>query len=144
MSQIININSPGKERNKHRRTVAEILRRLGQKPTIDLEAKDMAAAMVFLLREINDSADQTAKAWEKRGYWMKADRLLREWQWTADMAANLEDVIRNDAWDLLPRLLGELLPHTSEVRVKNLTRPPSTWLGAYAKLLAEPPSDPLW
>lgn len=144
MSQIININNPGRQRNNQRRTVAEILRRLGQKSTFDSEAKDMAAAMVFLLRDMFGSADKTANAWEKRGYWMKADRLLREWNWTGEMAANLEDVIRNDAWDLLPRLLGEMLPYTADVSVKSLTRPSSTWNGAYHKLLAEPPGDTPW
>jgi hypothetical protein len=144
MSQIININNPSKVRNQNQRTIAEILRRLATKPDLDDEAKDMAAALVFLLREIYAGVDSSAKAWERRGYWMKADRFLREWLWTAEMAANLEDVIRNEAWELLPRLMGDLTPHTSQVQIKSMTRPSSTWQGAYRRLMAEPPSELPW
>jgi hypothetical protein len=141
MSRIININNPSKVRNQNQRTIAEILRRIGNKSNIDDETKDMAAAMVFLLREIYTGVEASIQAWEKKGYWMKADRYLREWEWTAEVAANLEDVIRNKAWDLLPRVLADLLPFISEVQIKTMTRPVSTWQGAYKKLLSQSPEE---
>jgi hypothetical protein len=141
LSRVININSPGKLRNRNMRTVAEIMRRVGAKTTMDAETKDMTAALVFILREIHDSALVTVEAWEKRGYWMKADRFIRQWEWSEEMAANLEDVIRHEAWDLMPRLLAELIPRTADVQVKNLTRSPDIWRDAYQKLLAEPPKE---
>lgn len=141
MSRVINTNNPGKVRSNNMRTIAEILRRVGVKAEIDAEARDMFAALVFLLRDIHESALTTVNAWEKRGYWMKADRFMRDWEWSAEMASNLEDVLRNEAWDLVPRLLGELAPQTAEVQVKNLTRSTSAWRGAYQKLLSEPPSE---
>ena len=142
MSRVINTNSPGKVRNRNMRTMAEILRRVGGKAEIDDETRDMFAALVFLMRDIHQSALVTVEAWEKRGYWMKADRFMRDWEWSAEMAANFEDVIRNDAWDLIPRLMAELFPHTADVQIKNMTRSPSLWKGAYRKLLSEPPSEP--
>ncbi len=141
MSRIINLNSPAKIRNRNQRTIAEILRRMSTKPDFDDESKDMSATLVYLLREIYSGVFVSVEAWEKRGYWMKADRFIREWQWTIDTAANLEDVIRNDAWDLLPRLLGEMYPHTAGIEIKKMTRPPSTWEGAYRRLMDEPPSE---
>jgi len=141
LSRVININSPGKIRNQNKRTIAEILRRISTKPTFDGEAKDMSAALVYSLREIHKSTLVTIEAWEKRGYWMKADRFLREWAWSNEMAANLEDVLRNEAWDLVPGLLGELVARTTDVQVKKMTRSPAVWRGAYQKLLSEPPSD---
>ena len=144
MSRIINLNNPGKVRNRNQRTIAEVLRHFAAKSELDEESKDMAALLVYALREIFASAEQTANAWEKRGYWMKADRFLRQWEWSKGSSANLEDVIRNDAWDLLPQLLSELIPRTADIRVKNITRPPSTWRGAYQRLMAEPPSELPW
>ena len=141
MSRVINTNNPGKVRSANMRTIAEFLRLVGGKKEIDAEAKDILAALVFLMREIHGSAQVTVQAWEKRGYWMKADRFMREWEWSAEMAANLEDVIRNDAWDLIPRLLAELAPQTAGVQIKSMTRSPSSWRGAYQKLLAGPPSE---
>ena len=144
MSRVINTNSPAKVRNRNRRTSAEILRRFGTKDAMDEEARDMAAQLVYALRAISGSVNQSVVAWEKRGYWIKADRFMREWQWSAEMAANVEDVLRNEAWDVMPRLLGELAPHLADIQIRKMTRPQSTWLGAYQKLLAEPPGDSPW
>jgi hypothetical protein len=141
MSRVINTNSPTKIRNQHRRTIAEILRRLSQKPEIDAEARDMTAMLVYLLREIQAGVEQTVTAWEKRDYWMKAERFLRDWEWTAVTAANIEDVIRNNAWDLLPELLADLFGRFTDIQIKSMTRKPDTWRGAYRKLLAEPPRE---
>jgi len=141
LSRVINTNNPSKIRNANMRTMAEILRRVGAKADVDSEAQDMFAALVYLLREIHESALTTVSAWEKRGYWMKADRFMRDWEWSAEMAANFEDVIRNEAWDLIPQLLGDLAPHTIDVQVKNLTRAPSAWRGAYRQLLSEEPGE---
>ena len=141
MSRVINVNNPTKIRNQYRRTIAEILRRLSQKTEIDEEAKDMAAMLVYLLREIHSGVMQSIEAWEKRGYWMKAERFMRQWDWTAEFAANIEDVIRNDAWDLLPQLLGDLFGQFADIQIKTMTRKPSVWRGAYQKLMAEPPGE---
>jgi hypothetical protein len=144
MSRIVNLNSPAKVRSQNLRSIAEVLRHLADKTSFDAESKDMAASLVYFLQEINASTEQTAEAWEKRGYWMKAERFLRNWAWSIEMAANLEDVIRNDAWDLLPDLLGQLLTYTADIQVKNMTRSKDTWHGAYERLMAEPPSEIPW
>ncbi len=144
MSRVIHIENPTQIRTQHRRLIAELLRRLIQKPQVDGEAKDMAAKIVYSLREIIESVDQSAKAWEKRGYWMKAERFLREWTWTAESAANIEDVLRHEAWDLLPGLLADLFPRFADIQLKSLKQPADLWQGAYKKLLAEPPSPFPW
>ena len=140
MSRVIRVNNPTTVRNRHRRTIAEMLRRLSQKPAVDEETKDMAAMLVFLLREIRAGVEQSAQAWEKRDYWMKAERFLREWEWTAESAANLEDVVREEAWDLLPELMADLFPRFADIQVKTMTRKPEMWQGAYQKLLEQPPN----
>ena len=119
------------------RTLAEILRRLAEKGTVDDEARDMAAAMVFIFRDIDGGINATTDAWEKRDYWVKADRFRLEWEWAAQAAADVEDVIRHDAWDLLPRLAMDLFPHFASIQIKRLTRDPKLWRGAYAQLMAE-------
>lgn len=144
MSRIINVDNPTKIRNRNRRTIAEMLRRLSEKPEVDDEAKDMAAMTVYLLREINEGVERSARAWEKRDYWLKAERFLREWSWTAEMAANIEDVIRNEAWDLLPELMAELFPRFADIQIKTMTRDPDLWRGAYRQLLSELPGKSPW
>ena len=139
MSRVINTNNPGKIRNRNRRTIAELLRRLSQKQVIDGEARDMLATIVFELNEIWTGVEQTAQAWEKRDYWMKADRFMREWEWTREMAANMDDVLRHEAWDLVPELMAGCFPHFSEIEIKKMTRKPITWQGAYNRLMNVPP-----
>ncbi len=119
------------------RTLAEILRRMAEKRTVDDEVKDMAAAMVFIFRDIDDQVNATTEAWEKRNYWVKADRFRLEWEWAAQAAADVEDVIRHEAWDLIPRLAMDLFPHFASIRIKRLTRDPKLWRGAYAQLMAK-------
>ena len=144
MSRVINIDNPTKIRNQNRRTIAEMLRRLSQKPQVDPEVKDMAATIVFCLREIAAGVEQTVLAWEKRDYWMKAERFVRQWEWTAEVSVNLDDVLRNEAWDLLPELLAELFPRFADIQIKSMTRKPDTWAGAYKRLLSEPPAELPW
>lgn len=139
MSRVVNVENPGKRRNAARRSVAEILRYLSRKGQIDDEARDMSAALVFLLREIKATVDESAAAWEKRGYWMKVERFVRDFEWIPEMAANIDDVIRNGAWDLLPELLADLSPRFDDIPIKTMTRKPNAWRGAYRRLLAEPP-----
>ena len=139
MSRVINTNSPSKIRNRNRRTVAELLRRLSQKETIDAEAHDMLATIVFALQEIWEGVEQTAQAWEKRGYWLKSDRFMREWEWTREVAANLDDVLRHEAWDLVPELMPDCFPRFADIQIKTMTRKADTWQGAYARLLAADP-----
>lgn len=144
MSRVINTNSPIVARNQCRRTIAELMRRIGQKPQVDGETKDMAATIVYMLREIGEGAEQTAVAWEKRGYWLKSERFLRDWAWTKEASANFEDVIRHEAWDLLGDLMADLFPRFTDIELKNMTRPAATWQGAYQKLMAEPPGPTPW
>jgi hypothetical protein len=144
MSRVINFDNPSKRRNANQRTIAELLRRLSEKNTLDEDVKDMASMIVFCLRDISEGVEQTVTAWEKRDYWMKAERFLREWQWTGEMAANLDDVIRNKAWDLLPELLADLFPRYADIQIKTMTRKPDIWKGAYRKLLTQPPAELPW
>jgi hypothetical protein len=84
MSRIINTDSTGKQRNQHRRTIAEMLHQLMQKSNageMDQEVQDMLATIVFSLREIDEGIEQSSQAWEKRDYWMKAEELRQRWSW---------------------------------------------------------------
>ena len=137
MSRVISLNSPRKQRDQHRRTIAEALRRLTQKSRIDDEAKDLAALIVFALRDIADGIEQTTSAWEKRNYYLKADRFRMEWEWVGRAAAELARLIRAEQWHLIPPVLGALLPRFSDVTVNKMVRPPSLWRGCYQRLLDE-------
>ncbi len=137
MGRVVNIDSPGKNRNKLMRTAAELLRHLSQKTTLDDDAKDMAALLVFCLREIEDGIEGSAMAWEKRDYWIKAEQLRQRWAWAGNGAASLETMIRYERWESLPGIMAGLFEHFADIKITKFTRDASEWLGAYERLLGE-------
>jgi hypothetical protein len=137
MSRVISTEGPGKVRNQHRRTIAEALRRLSQKPRLDGEAKDLAALIVFSLHSIADTIDRTIAAWEKRDYWMKAERFREQWRWLEPITDELSAVIYHGRWNQLPVALAQLMPHFADIKVKQMTRKPTLWQGAYEKFMQE-------
>jgi len=139
MGRVINPDSNGKQRNQLLRTIAEVLRRLGQKPEMDDEGKDMVALLVFSLREIDQGIEESAQAWEKRDYWMKADELRNRWSWAGRMADQLQAVVFRDAWAELPPLMIKLFPYVSDINVSKMTRKEDLWMGAYTRLIREKP-----
>jgi len=127
MTRIINTASPGKLRNQFRRTIAEILRHMMFKQEIDEESKDMAATLVFCLRGIAETIETTTTAWEKRNYFLKADRFRLEWEWAMPASERLQDLVVNDRWELLPQELAKLAPYFADIRIAKITRPASIW-----------------
>jgi hypothetical protein len=137
MSRVVNPNNPGKARNQQMRTAAELLRHLSQKSNIDEEAKDMAASLVFCLREVDDGIEASAQAWEKRDYWVKAEQLRQRWVWTGNASARLENLIRKEQWDAMPAVIMGLFEHFADIKITKLTRNASDWQGALQRLLNE-------
>ena len=137
MGRVINTANPGSERNRLRRTIAEILRHLMFKRGVDDEVKDMTAALVYALRGIAESVQVTTDAWEKRDYYVKADRFRLEWEWVAPAARRLEALVREGRWEDLPREVAALAPHFADIRIAKMTRAPSTWASSYERLTRE-------
>jgi hypothetical protein len=137
MSRIISTDGPGRARHEHRRTVAEAMRRLSQKKQLDREAQDLAALIVFSLLAIADTVDRTTDAWDKRDYYMKAERFREQWRWLEPATDELSTLIYEARWQELPAALARLMPHFADIRVKKLTRSPRLWSGAYARFMQD-------
>ena len=141
MSRVINTDSTGKKRNQLMRTSAEILRHLSQKNSIDDSVRDMVAMLVYCLREIDEGIEQSAAVWEKRDYWMKAEEFRQRWSWCGLMADELQHLIFDDEWHLLPQMMVRLLPYFNDITINKFTRKESLWQGAYAQLIREKPQQ---
>jgi hypothetical protein len=137
MSRVISIQKPGNIRHRHRRTVAEALRHLSLKPQLDSEAKDLSALIVFSLHGIADTVEQTIEAWEKRDYYVKAERFRQEWRWLHRITDELSAVIYEGQWSQLPAILARLTPHFADIKIKQMTRKPALWQGAYERFMQE-------
>ncbi len=67
-------------RNRLSRSIVLAIRNLMGQAAPDSSSLDMAAFIVLALESIIQSVDESASAWEKRDYWLKADQFRREWE----------------------------------------------------------------
>jgi hypothetical protein len=134
---IINTDNPGKRRNALMRSSAELLRHLMLQNAITADTKDMLAQLVYCLREIEEGIDESAKAWEKRDYWMKAEEFRNNWMWAGSTADELARLIYEEKWVFLPPLLVRLSPKFADINITKFTRDESLWRGAYLRLMSE-------
>ena len=134
MTRIIATESVGQQRHKLRRTIAEALRRLATKPAFDQESLDLSALIVFSLRRLEEGVEQTASAWEKRDYYLKADRFRREWEWLDKTTYALETALLLGPQDQVPEILATLFPKFSDITIGRYTRSRSLWDGCYQRL----------
>ncbi len=126
--------TPAKKRHAHMRSCAEVLRLLAQRSRFDGEAKDMAAFLVFNLRGIYATIEESAQAWDERNYWKKAENLREKWRWSRKAADDLEKLILSDQWSELPQVLVTLVPHFRDLTVTSITRDSDWWCGALRAL----------
>lgn len=135
MARIISTgDTPAKQRHAHMRSCAEVLRLLAQRSRFDAEAQDMAAFLVFNLRGIYRTIDESAHAWDERNYWKKAEALREKWRWSRIQADRLEACILEDRWADVPPLLVDLVPRFGNITVTNVTRDADWWCGALRAL----------
>jgi hypothetical protein len=135
MGRVINTNEPGKRRNYHMRTIAEIVRALGQKQTIDDDVRDMCATIVLSLRDIHDTVEESVQAWEKRNYWKKADDFQEQWHWVSQTADDFEKLIREENWEQLPAMMMRIYPRIADIEINKSMRSPEVWSGNYERLM---------
>ncbi|MHB1354632.1 MAG: hypothetical protein ACYCZF_01495 [Anaerolineae bacterium] len=135
MTRVINTSNPGKLRDQYRRTIAEALRHLMFKRSVDDEGKDMAATIVLSLRGIAETVESTVSAWEKRDYYLKADRFRLEWEWVTPSASKLYEIISHAGWDELPAELARLAPKFADIRIAKMTRSSDSWKSSYQQLI---------
>ena len=137
MGRVINTDSPGKRRNNLMRTSAELIRRLSQKQEIDTDAKNMLALVVYCLRGIDETIDESARAWEKRDYWIKAEEFRERWRWAGNSGDELHQIVMQEQWQSLPGFMARLFPNFSDITINKYTRSESLWQGCYARLMSD-------
>jgi hypothetical protein len=68
---------------------------------------ELGAALTASLKEIRDSVDRTAEAWEKRDYWLKADAFRRQWSWVEKSLAGMDaSVASRNQTELQTQIIG--------------------------------------
>jgi hypothetical protein len=134
MSRIINPESAGKERTQLTKAIVLAVRELAQQTDVTSDAKDLAAFLALALRSISEGIDVSVAAWEKRGYWVKADRFRMEWLWTGQYADKLKTALLSDDWGAIAMLLPQIAQKFSKIEVSKNHRLGKPWVGSYGRL----------
>ncbi len=131
MTRIIKTSTPGKERNQLSKAIVITIREFMQMQEPDEQTKDMVAFIILALDEISAGIDKSVVAWEKRGYWVKADKYRMEWQWTGEYAKSLTQAFEKDEWTLIASLLLEIMGKFDSIKVSSRHRMGRPWKSAY-------------
>ena len=121
-------------RNRLTKSIVLAIRRLMQKGQPDSESLDMAAFVVLALEKIEESVDSSATAWEKRDYWLKADRFRMEWGWTEERRKKLQRSVLEKEWSVIAPELILVAQHFNKVEVSDKNRLGKPWIGAWKVL----------
>lgn len=133
MSRVINTNKSGTERNRLAKSVVLAIRELMAQPSPDRKSMDLAAYIVLALEAINETVESSVAAWEKRGYWVKADRFRMEWLWSKTYSEELKKALLAGQWELIPEILVKVGSKLSDVKVSPRHRLGTPWVGAWAQ-----------
>ncbi len=134
MSRIITSESAGKDRTRLTKTVVIAIRELlRQKEPGDL-SRDLIACILMSLDGIYDTVDASVEAWEKRGYWLKADRFRMDWQWTKIIADQMRPLVYAENYGELIPLMVQVLQALDSVKVSENHRLGPPWTGAWEEL----------
>jgi len=133
LSRVINPDSAGKQRNKLIRLTALTVRELLRQAEPNDETRDMAIFIVLSLDTIADTIDPSVDAWEKRGYWVKADRFRMEWTWAKKRADEMREALFTEDWGAVALCAVQLAqqPQIAAVKISPKHRMGKPWVGAW-------------
>ncbi|MFW5713199.1 MAG: hypothetical protein ACOCYU_00855 [Brevefilum sp.] len=136
MTRIIKTSTPGKERNRLSKAIVITIREFMRHQEPSRETQDMIAFIILALQQIAEGIDKSVAAWEKRGYWVKADKYRMEWRWTGEIAGQLQSAYEQENWADVASHLIEIMKNLDSVKVSDRHRMGKPWIGASKQYLA--------
>ena len=117
MSRVINPESAGKDRARLSKAIVLAIRELARQDEPGPVSRDLAAFISLALQSISDGIDISVAAWEKRGYWVKADRFRMDWMCAGQMAARMKSTLLADDWTGIAMLLPQIGSRLNKIEV---------------------------
>jgi ABC-type anion transport system duplicated permease subunit len=131
---VINPDSVGKERTRLTKSIVLCIRELAKQANVTAETKDQAAYIALALQAIADGIDVSVAAWEKRDYWVKADKFRMEWMWAGQVAAKMKTAVLTDDWATIAMLMPQIAQRFNKIEVSDNHRLGKPWASAYQLL----------
>ena len=136
MSRVINRDTEGNQRDRLLKMASAALGEFFKSPQPGEKSRDQAAFVALALMEVDKTIEPSAQAWEKRGYWVKADRYRLDWEWTARLGKRLAEELQADHWDGVQQTMVEAAQHLATVRASTTMIKKEPWKGSWEQLSA--------
>jgi hypothetical protein len=134
LSRIINPESAGKERTRLTKAIALAVRELAQQTEPGDESRDLAAFIAMALTIVAETIDVSVAAWEKRGYWVKADKFRMDWAWAGKLAEKMRDAVLVEDWTGIAQAAAHTAGRLNRITVPAGHRLGRPWVGAWEEL----------
>jgi hypothetical protein len=134
LSRIINPEGAAKERTQLTRAIVLALRELMRQQDVSETSRDLAAFIGIALQELYATVDSSVGAWEKRGYWVKAERFRMEWDWSQRQGDKMVNAILAKDWGAVAQVAATTGQKLMKVSVPVRHKIGTPWVGAYQQL----------
>ena len=135
LARVINLNKVGTERKRLTKSVVVALRELMRQQDPDPTTYDLAAYISLALATVHNTIDQSVSAWEKRGYWLKADRFRLEWEWAEFRSVEMREALFSEDWAEVAVVAARIAEKLHDVEVSKRHRLGTPWVGAWERLM---------
>lgn len=132
MTRVINPESGARRRTKLVKQMALALRHAASGEAGEATKRDVFAFLALSLNEVCNSVDETVAAWEKRDYWVKADRFRMEWSWAERAERDLAASLENDDLLACAAAAARLAGQVNGVKLPKKPPRDRPWAGAWA------------
>ena len=99
--------------------------------------RDLAAYIAIALEDIAKTIDESVGAWEKKGYWVKADRFRLEWEWSQWLGQKMHQAVLAEDWGTVALTSAQVAQRLTKVTVPERHKLGTPWLGAWKILIGE-------
>lgn len=134
MSRVINPESAGRDRTRLSKAIVVAMRELARQHEPGPEAQDLAAFIALALQTIAEGIDASVAAWEKRGYWVKADRFRMDWMWAGQLGQKMRTAVLAGDWPGVAMLLPQIGSRLGKIEVGANHRLGKPWQGSWSAL----------
>jgi hypothetical protein len=110
------------------------IRELIRQDGIDNQTRDLAAFIALSTDAISKTIEPSVVAWEKRGYWVKADRFRLEWGWAETLGSKMRTATLEEEWPTVAMTAAQIAEKLNNVTVSERHRMGTPWVGAWNKL----------
>jgi len=134
LSRIINPEGSGKERTRLSKEVVLSIRELMRQAEPDAQSRDLAAFIALALNEISKTIETSVVAWEKRGYWVKADRFRMDWAWAEKLGHAMQVALFAENWTDVAMTSMQIAQKLMSIQIPVHHRLGTPWVGAWEAL----------